>query len=69
MLDYRDLVDGADYRQTIFIFISNIGSNEIKKQYEQLIDLGKKREDIVFENFEKIIEEGAFKHEGNFLNN
>lgn len=65
MLDHRDLVDGADYRQTIFIFISNIGSVEIRNQYEKLLESGKEREDILLKDFEKLIADGAFKHEGN----
>lgn len=65
LLDYRDLVDGVDYRQTIFIFISNIGSRQIGEEYEKLVKSGKKREDIILGDFENLIAEGAYTHEGN----
>lgn len=67
LVDYRDFVDGVDYRETIFIFISNIGSRQIKEEYEKLLKSGKKREDIVVGDFEKLIAEGAYFNEGNTI--
>lgn len=66
-LDYRDLVDGVDYRQCIFIFISNIGSNQIEAEYQKVVEAGKSREEIVLRDFEKIVAEEIFTHEGNKL--
>lgn len=64
ILDYRDVVDGVDYRETIFIFISNIGAAEIGKRYEEILRSGREREDILLADYDKLISEGAFQHEG-----
>lgn len=65
LVDYRDLVDGVDYRQCIFIFISHIGSSQIETEYRKLIESGKRREEIVFRDFEKIFAQRIFIQEGN----
>lgn len=57
ILDIKHLVDGADYRQAIFVFISHVGAEEIKQHYEKLLAKGKKRREIVPKDFERIIEE------------
>lgn len=67
ILDYKELVDGVDYRETIFIFISHIGATEITRKYEELILSEKEREDMVLEDFEKVILKHALQQEGRLI--
>ncbi|KAJ8984743.1 hypothetical protein NQ317_005008 [Molorchus minor] len=46
MIDYRDMVDGADYTKAIFIFLSNTGSYLINEYYEKMWNKGKNREEL-----------------------
>ncbi|RZC39350.1 Torsin and/or AAA 5 domain containing protein [Asbolus verrucosus] len=67
MIDYREDVDGTDYRESVFIFLSNTGANLIN---EHFLDLwkkqGRKREDLKLKDFEMLISKGAFNEEGGF---
>ncbi|KAL0895946.1 hypothetical protein ABMA27_011951 [Loxostege sticticalis] len=65
MLDHHHAVDGVDYRDSIFIFISNIGGNEIATNLLELYEQGIKRNDVEFHNFEPIIRRTAY-HQGGF---
>lgn len=55
MFDHHKAVDGVDYRNSIFIFISNIGGNEISSNLLNLYEQGVQRNDVDFHNFEPII--------------
>ncbi|KAG6465692.1 hypothetical protein O3G_MSEX015324 [Manduca sexta] len=66
MLDHHQTVDGIDYRDSIFIFISNIGGLDIANNLLKLIEDGIKRNEVDFHDFEPIIRkrsyfEGGFK--------
>ncbi|XP_063831464.1 torsin-1A [Ostrinia nubilalis] len=65
MLDHHHAVDGVDYRDSIFIFISNIGGHEIATNLLELYEQGIKRNEVEFHNFEAIIRRTAF-HQGGF---
>ncbi|XP_035429946.2 torsin-like protein [Spodoptera frugiperda] len=60
MLDHHHAVDGIDYRDSIFIFISNIGGQEIATKLLELYDKGAKRNDVEFHDFEPIIRRTAY---------
>lgn len=64
LIDYRDVVDGADYTQCIFIFLSNTGSDLINEQYEDYWRQGRQRESLQLKDFEKLISTGAFNEKG-----
>ncbi|CAH1970662.1 unnamed protein product [Acanthoscelides obtectus] len=66
MIDYKDEVDGVDYTQSIFIFLSNTGSALINEHYEELWNKGYVREDLKLSHFEKLIEKGAFNEDGKY---
>ncbi|XP_063890762.1 torsin-like protein [Helicoverpa armigera] len=60
MLDHHHAVDGIDYRDSIFIFISNIGGQEIATKLLDLYAQGAKRGDVEFHDFEPIIRRTAY---------
>lgn len=64
MIDYYDDIDGTDYRNSIFIFLSNTGSTLIKDQMLYLWKKGVKRKDIGLIDFESLITKGAFNEKG-----
>ncbi|XP_065319748.1 torsin-1A-like [Gordionus sp. m RMFG-2023] len=63
-LDYHPLVDGIDFRKNIYIFISNVGGNEISKIALEFWDKGKSRESMTREHFNDIISQKAFNQKG-----
>ncbi|XP_026323857.1 torsin-1A-like [Hyposmocoma kahamanoa] len=65
MLDHHHAVDGVDYRDSIFIFISNIGGGQIADNLIELYSQGVKRNEVEFHNFEAIIRRHAY-YEGGF---
>ncbi|CAG9783175.1 unnamed protein product [Diatraea saccharalis] len=65
MLDHHHAVDGINYRDTIFIFISNIGGQEIATTLLELYQQGIKRNEVEFHNFEPVIRRTAY-HQGGF---
>ncbi|CAB3257121.1 unnamed protein product [Arctia plantaginis] len=60
MLDHHHAVDGVDYRNSIFIFISNIGGPQIANRLLELYEEGVKRNDVGFHDFEQIIRTTAY---------
>ena len=48
------------YRDSIFIFISNIGGQEIATKLLELYEQGVKRNDVEFHDFEPIIRRTAY---------
>lgn len=64
MIDYKEVVDGVDFRHSIFIFLSNTGETVINQKYVELWKSGKIREEIKLSDFESIIMKGAFNEKG-----
>lgn len=60
MLDHYHSVDDVDYRDSIFIFISNIGGQEISSKLLDLYAQGEKRNDVQFHDFEPILRRTAY---------
>ena len=66
-LDYHPPDEGEiDYRQSIFIFLSNTGGNLINNAVLKHWKDGKKREDIKLKDLEKAINLKEFYNEGGF---
>lgn len=64
LIDYNRHVDKVDFRNCVFIFLSNTGGSLITSQFLKLWESGKTREDIELRDFEQLIMEGAFNEEG-----
>ncbi|CAF4783407.1 unnamed protein product [Pieris macdunnoughi] len=64
MLDHHHAVDGIDFRDSIFVFISNIGGKEISSKLLELYNEGLKRNEVDFQNFEPIIRRTAYSTGG-----
>lgn len=52
--------------KAIFIFLSNTGSLQIVQHLTNIWESGKRREDVQLHDFERIIENGAFREKGGF---
>lgn len=65
MFDHYHAVDGVDFRNSIFIFISNTGGKEIADNLLDLYVEGVKRSDVEFYHFEPTIRRTAY-HQGGF---
>ncbi|KAL1509429.1 hypothetical protein ABEB36_004168 [Hypothenemus hampei] len=65
MVDYRDDVDGVNYSEAVFIFLSNIGADVIREHFHDLyFEKGRQREDLQMIDFEFLIQKGAFNEKG-----
>jgi hypothetical protein len=65
-LNYHEQIDGIDFRKAMFIFLSNTGSNVIAERLVNMWRDGRKREDILLNDFEELIRKGIFNHKGGF---
>ncbi|KAI5642443.1 torsin domain-containing protein [Phthorimaea operculella] len=65
LVDHHHAVDGVDYRDSIFIFISNIGGQEISDNLLDLYSRGVKRNEVEFSDFEALIRRTAY-YKGGF---
>ncbi|KER23670.1 hypothetical protein T265_08483 [Opisthorchis viverrini] len=64
LLDFHESIDGVDFRRSIFLFLSNAGGNSINRRlYDHLKD-GKKREDLLYTDMDRIITKSAFNDDG-----
>ncbi|MFH4979630.1 hypothetical protein AB6A40_006339 [Gnathostoma spinigerum] len=63
-IDHYDSLEGVDYRHSIFIFLSNLGSSDIAQKALEYYEAGKKRESIKLEEVEELLMAGAFNEEG-----
>ena len=63
-IDYSEQVEGLDFRQTIFIFLSNTGGEEINKIAYNSWKTGRHREDLTYNDLEKLISGNAFNEKG-----
>lgn len=64
VIDYKDSVDRVDYRESVFMFLSNTGSKLITEHYMKLWKEGIRREDMELKHFENVISKGSFNEEG-----
>lgn len=64
IIDYNENVEGVDYRQSIFIFLSNTGGKAIVEEILKLWKNGISRDEVKLKHFEKIITKGAFNEKG-----
>lgn len=62
--DYYTAIDSIDYRQTIFIFLSNIGGNVITSTYLKLWQSGLPREKMEYMTFEKALRDQLYNTDG-----
>ena len=53
-----------DFRQTIFIFLSNTGGDEINKIAYNSWENGKHRKDLTYKDLELLIKQDAFNEIG-----
>lgn len=63
-LDYYEGVDGVDYRNAIFIFLSNTGGRQITEKVLQHLNAGSNREDLTYHDLEELVLKGAFNEPG-----
>lgn len=64
ILDYHSNFGTIDFRQAIFIFLTNAGGIEIGNALDGLMSNGKYREQTKIQDFEKIAETAAFNLNG-----
>ena len=63
-IDHHDLVGGLNFRRSIFIFLSNTGGRDITKETQKMWQKGRRREDLLYTDLEKLINDGAFNELG-----
>ncbi|XP_052077993.1 torsin-1A-like [Mytilus californianus] len=54
-MDYYQNIDGVNYRQSIFLFISNIGTNALNKKIIEYFKQGLDRKSITIKDMEHLI--------------
>lgn len=67
-IDSHESVGGIDYRNTIFIFLSNVGGSVIVEKALDFWRKGIPREEFKIQDFEKLIMAAAYNEEGGFHN-
>ena len=65
-LEYYRNFHGLDYRKNIFIFLSNLGAEEINTETYNHLKSGKKREEITIAQMEKSILNALSRQSGGF---
>ena len=63
-IDYHEAVQGLDFRQTIFIFLSNTGGSKINEVALEAWKSGKTRESLQYKDLENVVQAGAFNEIG-----
>lgn len=64
ILDYHSHVAGTDFRQAIFIFLTNAGGDEIANALNGIMSKGTFREQTKIQDFEYIAEMAAYNIQG-----
>ncbi|XP_031635015.1 torsin-like protein [Contarinia nasturtii] len=64
ILDYHSHVSGMDFRQAIFIFLTNAGGDEIAHALDKIMEKGTFREQTKMNDFEYIAEIAAYNIKG-----
>lgn len=59
-LDFHTSIGNVDYRKSIFIFISNVGMDQINSLALSLWKQGLKREEYKLSDFEKVLQETSY---------
>ncbi|ODM98308.1 Torsin-1B [Orchesella cincta] len=54
------VLDGYNYKQAIFVFLSNTGANDITRITKEAWQDGKNREELTFKDFEQVLSNEAF---------
>ena len=67
-IDFHEVVDGVDYRKSIFIFLSNTGGKEITKFTYKHWENGMQRKDLSYSDLEESLNLGAFNELGGLQN-
>ncbi|KAM3719625.1 Torsin-1B [Dirofilaria immitis] len=62
-IDHYEYLEGIDFRKSIFVFLSNSGSNEIAQKALQHYENGKIRETITLKEMEDVVMKSAFNTE------
>ena len=65
-IDHHHKIDGVDYRKNIFVFLNNVGGNEISQITLNNFYAGKAREDITTLQMEEILSLTSLKKQGGF---
>lgn len=64
ILDYHSHVEQSDFRQAIFIFLTNAGGKQIANKLEDIMANGRYREQTKIQDFEYIAEMAAYNVDG-----
>lgn len=62
-IDHPALLEGTNYKKSIFIFLSNVGATEINQIAHQAWLDGKRREHLTFKDFDQVLSNEAFNSE------
>jgi len=65
-IDHHHKIDGVDYRKNIFVFLNNVGGNEMSQIALNNFNAGKAREDITTLQMEEILSLTSLKKQGGF---
>ncbi|KAL1138689.1 hypothetical protein AAG570_008751, partial [Ranatra chinensis] len=63
-LDYNSHIDHLDFRRSIFIFLSNLGSPQIIKRCSELSKAGLRRDEYKIKDFEMSVMNASYNEEG-----
>ncbi|KAF6772999.1 hypothetical protein AHF37_08093 [Paragonimus kellicotti] len=66
LLEFRESVDGVDFRRSIFLFLSNAGGSVINRRLYDHLKSGKKRSDLQYADLNRLLTRSAFNDEGGF---
>ncbi|XP_071448571.1 torsin-1A-like [Hetaerina americana] len=66
-LDYHSVIEGVDYRNAIFLFLTNTGGSAIGQRMLDLHEEGVIRDKLKFEDFHDEISLSLFNEEGGFF--
>lgn len=64
LLDHHSHVRGVDFRQAIFIFLTNAGGKQIAMKLHDVMEAGTYRDATTIKHFEFIVEHAAFNDGG-----
>jgi len=63
-IDHHEMIEGLDFRRSIFIFLSNTGGREITRASLKFWAAGHAREEIRYTDLEPLVNAGAFNEMG-----
>ncbi|XP_052791738.1 torsin-1B-like isoform X2 [Mya arenaria] len=67
-IDYNQPVEGTDYRHSVFLFLSNMGGNQITNSLLEHMQNGKERYTLNFRDLEEIVRLPSFNLENALKN-